>query len=249
MRGSSRVGALMASEALTGAPRDPDAAAFLVLAVADPGRLVLGVDHHHVAHVDGRLLRDDPALLGAALAGADPGVLLHPAEAFHQHPLELRVGGDDSALRALVLAGQHEDGVALLHLHRRRLAVLGVSHGHNTSGASEMIRMNRLSRSSRPTGPKMRVPRGSPLSRMITAAFSSKRMWEPSGRRRSLTVRTMTALTTSPFFTPAPGSASFTVATMMSPMPAYRRPEPPSTRMHSSSLAPVLSATRSLLSC
>src|SRR4051812_28997301 len=66
-RGSSRVGALMASEVLTGAPRDPDAAAFLVLAVTDPGRLVLGVDHHHVAHVDGRLLRDDPALLGAAL--------------------------------------------------------------------------------------------------------------------------------------------------------------------------------------
>src|SRR3712207_7857005 len=60
MRGSSRVGALMASEVLTGAPRDPDAAAFLVLAVADPGRLVLAVDHHHVAHVDGSLLRDDP---------------------------------------------------------------------------------------------------------------------------------------------------------------------------------------------
>ena len=31
---------------------------------------------------------------------------------------------------------------------------------HNTSGASETIRMNLLSRSSRPTGPKMRVPRG-----------------------------------------------------------------------------------------
>src|SRR5438270_1397698 len=31
---------------------------------------------------------------------------------------------------------------------------------YKTSGASEMIRMKRLSRSSRPTGPKMRVPRG-----------------------------------------------------------------------------------------
>src|SRR4051795_13640582 len=59
----------------------------------------------------------------------------------------------------------------------------------------------------------------------------------------------MTALTTSPFFTPAPGMASLTVATMMSPMPAYRRPEPPSTRMHRISLAPVLSATRSRDSC
>ena len=47
---------------------------------------------------------------------------------------------------------------------------------HSTSGASEMIFMNRLSRSSRPTGPKMRVPRGSPSARMSTAAFSSKRM-------------------------------------------------------------------------
>src|SRR5918994_5438129 len=169
MRGSSRVGALMASEVLTGAPRDPDAAAFLVLAVADPGRLVLGVDHHHVAHVDGRLLRDDPALLGAALRRADAGVLLHAPHALDQHPLHLREGGDDATLRALVLAGQDDDGVTLLDLHGRRLrlagaglagALVGGSHDHSTSGASEMIRMKRLSRSSRPTGPKMRVPRG-----------------------------------------------------------------------------------------
>src|ERR671920_2483151 len=110
MRGSSRVGALMASEVLTGAPRDPDAAAFLVLAVTDPGRLVLGVDHHHVAHVDGRLLRDDPALLGAALVRADAGVLLDPSHALDQHALELGVGLDHATLRALVLAGQDDDG-------------------------------------------------------------------------------------------------------------------------------------------
>src|SRR3712207_702752 len=164
----------MFSEVLTGAPRDPDLAAFLVRAVADPGRLVLGVDHHHVAHVDGRLLRDDPALLGAALGRADAGVLLDAADALHEDLLVLRVGGDDAALGALVPAGQDEDGVALLDLHGRRLLV--VSHGQSTSGAREMIRMKRLSRSSRPTGPKMRVPRGSPLSRMMTAAFSSKRM-------------------------------------------------------------------------
>ena len=47
---------------------------------------------------------------------------------------------------------------------------------YNTSGASETIRMKRLSRSSRPTGPKMRVPRGCCWSLMRTAAFSSKRM-------------------------------------------------------------------------
>src|SRR5579859_2245393 len=112
-----------------------------------------------------------------------------------------------------------------------------------------MIRMKRFSRNSRPTGPKMRVPRGSPPSLMRTAAFSSKRMYEPSARRRSLRVRTTTALTTSPFLTPAPGSASLTVATMTSPMPAYRRPLPPSTRMQRISLAPVLSATLSRDSC
>src|SRR5215467_7611309 len=112
-----------------------------------------------------------------------------------------------------------------------------------------MIRMKRFSRSSRPTGPKMRVPRGSPPSLIRTAAFSSKRMYEPSPRRRSLRVRTTTAFTTSPFLTPAPGRASLTVATMTSPMPAYRRPDPPSTRMHKSSLAPVLSATLSRDSC
>src|SRR6266436_1950082 len=95
----------------------------------------------------------------------------------------------------------------------------------------------------------MRVPRGSPPSLIKTAAFSSKRMYEPSPRRRSLRVRTTTAFTTSPFFTPAPGRASLTVATMTSPMPAYRLPEPPSTRMHRISLAPVLSATLSRDSC
>src|SRR3954447_6354103 len=36
---------------------------------------------------------------------------------------------------------------------------------------------------------------------------------------------------------------------MMSPIPAYRRPEPPSTRMQRISFAPVLSATRSRDSC
>src|SRR3712207_6282224 len=186
-RGSSRVGAVsveadMSSEVLTGTPRDPDAAAFLVLADADPGRRAVGVHDHHVAHVDARLLRDDPALLGAALRGGDPGVLLDPADALDEDLLVLRKGGDDPATGALVLAGQDQDRVALLDLHgrgllaARRAVVLVVRHAQSTSGASEMIRMKRLSRSSRPTGPKMRVPRGSPLWRMITAAFSSKRM-------------------------------------------------------------------------
>ena len=73
----------------------------------------------------------------------------------------------DLALLAPVLAGEHTDAVALLDLD--------ACH-HSTSGASETMRMNFLSRSSRPTGPKMRVPRGCCWSLMSTAAFSSKRM-------------------------------------------------------------------------
>lgn len=63
------------------------------------------------------------------------------------------------------------------------------------------------------------------------------------------TVRTTTALTTSPFLTTPPGVASLTVATITSPILAYLLVEPPSTRIHSNSFAPVLSATLSLLSC
>src|SRR5699024_1589152 len=159
-------------------------------------------------------------------------------DSLDQDLLLRRVGLDDLALGALVLAGDDQHRVALVDLHV-----------YSTSGASETMRMNRLSRSSRPTGPKMRVPRGSLSFLMMTAAFSSNLMYEPSGRRRSLAVRTMTALTISPFLTFAPGIASFTVATTTSPTPAQRRLEPPSTRMHRICLAPELSATLSRASC
>src|SRR5205085_6451131 len=169
----------------------------------------------HVARVHRGLLGDDAAGLRAAGVGRDLGVLLHAVDALDEDPARLGQRQQHLAARAPVLAGPHDDRVALLHEQ--------LGHRQSTSGASEMIFMNRFSRSSRPTGPKMRVPRGSPPSRMRTAAFSSKRMYEPSPRRRSLRVRTTTALTTSPLRTPAPGRASFTVATMTSPMPAYRR--------------------------
>jgi hypothetical protein len=45
-----------------------------------------------------------------------------------------------------------------------------------TSGASDTIFMNLRSRSSRATGPKTRVPTGSPSGLMSTAAFWSNRM-------------------------------------------------------------------------
>jgi hypothetical protein len=80
-----------------------------------------------------------------------------------------------------------------------------------------MIFMNRRSRSSRATGPNTRVPIGSFWSLINTAAFRSKRMYVPSRRRCSFTVRTMTALTTCPFFTFDSGVASFTEAVTTSP--------------------------------
>ena len=103
--------------------------------------------------------------------------------------------------------------------------------------------MKPFSRSSRATGPKTRVPRGSSWLLMITAALSSKRMAEPSGRLISFLVRTTTALTTSPSLTAPRGMASLTLATITSPTVAYLALEPLSTRMHMIFRAPVLSAT------
>src|SRR5690606_20479412 len=205
------------SDVLTGALGDADPLglrAAVALDLLDPvadarAALALGVDEHHVADMDGGLDGLDAAGPGAALALGHLGVPLHALHALDDHPV-VALDLEDAALLALVPARDDDDEVALLDL----------CHGYSTSGASETIRMNRLSRSSRPTGPKMRVPRGSPSPLRMTAAFSSNLMWDPSGRRGSLVVRTMTALTTSPFLTLPPGMASLTVATIVSPIPA-----------------------------
>ena len=83
-----------------------------------------------------------------------------------------------------------------------------------------MIFMWFLARSSRGTGPKIRVPTGSFCLLTMTAADLSKRMTEPSLRMMSLAVRTTMARTTSPFFTRPRGMASFTEATIVSPIEA-----------------------------
>ena len=71
-----------------------------------------------------------------------------------------------------------------------------------------MIFMNFFARSSRATGPKIRVPIGSSSLLIKTAELPSNLMKLPSGRPTSRAVRTITALATSPFFTFALGSAS-----------------------------------------
>src|SRR5436305_5762057 len=158
-------------------------------------------------------------------------------DARHDHLALLGHGLDDLTGAALVLAGQHDDRIALLDFLRGH---------HSTSGASEMIFMCLRARSSRTTGPKIRVPIGSSFLLTSTAALESKRITEPSGRRMSLAVRTITARCTSPFFTRPRGAASLTLTTMMSPTPAVRRFEPPSTLMHWTRFAPLLSATSRL---
>src|ERR1700742_2243306 len=116
-----------------------------------------------------------------------------------------------------------------------------------TSGASETIFKNFLSRSSRATGPKTRVPTGSFESLITTAAFSSKRMYVPSRRRASLRRRTITALTTLPFLTVPSGEDSLTAAVTTSPRPAFLPEAPPSGRITCSLRAPELSATASIV--
>src|SRR5256714_14850660 len=162
---------------------------------------------------------------------------LDHVDAAHERPFVARVHRDDLAAAALVTAGQHDDLVALPDSCRH----------HSTSGASEMIFMWFLARSSRGTGPKMRVPTGSICGLISTAALRSKRMIEPSGRLMSFEMRTTTAFITSPFFTRPRGIASFTDTTITSPMVAYLRFEPPSTLMHMTRRAPELSATSRLV--
>src|SRR4029453_11012558 len=101
--------------------------------------------------------------------------------------------------------------------------------------------------SSRVTGPKVRGPVGAPCGLMRTAALRSKRMIEPSGRRTPVAVRTTTAFITWPFLTRPRGIAPLTETTIVSPIEAYLRLEPPSTLMHWTRLAPELSATSRLV--
>src|SRR5205814_8544104 len=132
-------------------------------------------------HVQRRFLALDPALRALLRRLA---VTRMDVDARHNHLAVLRNRLDDLAAAALVLAGQDHDLVALLDLLRGH---------HSTSGASEMIFMCFLARSSRTTGPKIRVPIGSSFLLTSTAALLSNRITDPSGRRMSLAVRTITA--------------------------------------------------------
>src|SRR5205807_2647616 len=148
------------------------------------------------------------------------GVPPHDVDALHDDPGLPGQGPQDLSGLAPVLAGRDDDGIAGGQVEAASLRLRLVLQHHRTSGARETIFMKLRSRSSRATGPKMRVPRGLFWLLMTTAALSSKRMFEPSGRRYSLATRTTTAFTTSPFFTCPPGCAVLTVAVTTSPTEA-----------------------------
>src|SRR6185369_12625000 len=138
------------------------------LAILGVHLLAVVLEHAHLAAVLQRLHADAVGLLGRRVG---PLVLLHAV-----HPLDHQVVRVDAAHHraalALVAPGEHHDFIALLDsLHQ------------STSGASDTIFMNLSVRSSRVTGPKMRVPIGSSLGVSSTAALRSKRMSEPSARR------------------------------------------------------------------
>src|SRR5215211_1399099 len=125
--------------------------------------VVLRVQQRHVGDVDGTLALDhaDRRVRARRVRAL---VALDDVDALHEDAVLGPVHADDLAGLALVLARDHDDLVVTAQLH------------HSTSGASETIFMNPPSRSSRATGPKMRVPRGLFWASMITAAFSSKAM-------------------------------------------------------------------------
>src|SRR5215468_3417125 len=147
---------------------DPGLLAVGERAHADPGGLVrLRIHQHHVGQVDRPLALDDaalPELLGRAL------VLLDHVDVLHEHAPLVLEHAQDLALLPALLARHHDDRVTLPHVR--------VCHARPqiTSGAREMILVNCRSRSSRATGPKMRVPTGLSSVLTSTTALRSKRM-------------------------------------------------------------------------
>src|SRR4029450_11518582 len=97
---------------------------------------------------------------------------LDHVDAAHQRAAGVGTHLDDLTAAALVAARQHHEAAAL--------SALGGHHG--ASGGSEMIFMWFFARSSRGTGPKMRVPTGSFCGLISTAALVSTRMTETSAR-------------------------------------------------------------------
>ena len=117
-------------------------------------------DEGQAGERQGHVFVYDAALHHALLVGLL--MLAHHIHAVYEGCASLREHGRNCAFFASVFAGEHDHSVAFADLGH-----------HSTSGASDTMRMKRFSRSSLPTGPKMRVPCGWFCSFTSTAAFSS----------------------------------------------------------------------------
>src|SRR5687768_8746211 len=153
------------------------------------GLVAARADHQHVRQRQRSLALDDAAL---AQLLRRPLVLLHHVDVLDEHAALVGEHAQDLPSLALLAPRDDAHGIATTNVHALH---------QMTSGAREMILVNWRSRSSRATGPKMRVPTGFSSALIRTTAFRSNRMYEPSFRRTSFTVRTTTARATSPFFT------------------------------------------------
>src|SRR6185312_13299488 len=120
-------------------------------------------------------------------------VSLDDIQLLHNHFPGMQVDRQDLSGLASFPTRNHNDSVPFTNFALSECFhdVPRSSCSYKTSGAKEMIFMNFFQRSSRATGPKIRVPIGSPSLLIKTHAFRSNLMYEPSSRRTSFVVRTM----------------------------------------------------------
>src|SRR5579862_2171721 len=111
------------------------------------------------------------------LARVGPRMPLDHRDMLDQHFAGAFIDAQHAPALAPVAPRDYPHLVVLFDLNAHRLGRLSFRNSHQiTSGASDTIFMNFLSRNSRATGPKTRVPTGSPTSLISTAALESKRM-------------------------------------------------------------------------
>src|ERR1700723_2310962 len=134
-----------------------------------------GTDKHHVRNMYRAFLVENAA--AHILRRVRSRVLLHDIGMFYGDAALCAV--DRKHLTGLTLGPARHDFHHVPVAYAQNLdffVCLSLWHGYHTSGASETILVNFLSRSSRATGPKTRVPIGSFASLISTAALSSNRM-------------------------------------------------------------------------
>src|SRR5580700_12037594 len=130
-------------------------------------------EQHHIGNVNRPFLFEDAAL--DVLRRIRARVPLDYVGVLDRDGVLPQIHGQHFSALAFRAACHHFHHVAVANAVRVGF-YFRFSHRYHTSGASEIILVNFFSRSSRATGPKTRVPIGSPASLISTAALSSNRM-------------------------------------------------------------------------